>query len=186
MKSLTEYLLQERLKIDDKIYPKQDKVTVTIPKVERGDDRPNFDKEWKTFTFPNKKYVIYKDCYKGNFLHFANLGDMILRMLFVQGDYENFNPSKDIVYCSDKFDDAIDWYFKKLGLNMKELKQISTQISKDALEDEIDDNIGERTADSVRSFFVPIVLGEFNLDDYDEYGGDFDPYYFNEWLKTYI
>ena len=76
--------------------------------------------------------------------------------------------------------------FKKLGLNMKELKQISTQISKDALEDEIDDNIGERTADSVRSFFVPIVLGEFNLDDYDEYGGDFDPYYFNEWLKTYI
>ena len=54
MKSLTEYLLQERLKIDDKIYPKQDKVTVTIPKVERGDDRPNFDKEWKTFTFPNK------------------------------------------------------------------------------------------------------------------------------------
>lgn len=186
MKSLTEYLLQEKLKIDNSINPKQDKITVTIPKVEKGNDRPDFDKEWKTLTFPNKKYVIYNDYYHDMNLHFANLGDLILRFIWCQSDYEGFNPSKDIVYCSDNFNDAIDWYFKKLGLNMKELKQLKDQISRNALEDEIDDNKSEDTADSTMSFFVPIVLGEFDVKEFDSYGGDLDPYYFNEWLKNYI
>lgn len=104
---------------------------------------------WKTFEFPLKKYVIYKDMYHNDCIHFATLDDMVRNISLFSDDFEDFDPKKDILYASDNFKDAIDWYMKKLNIDFAKLS--SKFPDRDDLEEEIDVRL-KRCADSAWFF----------------------------------
>ena len=113
MKSLYEYFIQEKLKIDKDVKETDmSKVTINIPKKDDY-DKPT-DETWRSIEIPYKKWVIFIDCYHRNNYHFACLSDFLYNFFWCQDDYEDFNPTKDILYASDSLDDAFDWYTDKL------------------------------------------------------------------------
>ena len=63
MKSLREYLITEKLKINKDV--KAELVSVPIPKCEDGDwGNVDVNNIWKTIKVPFKKYVIFIDNYR--------------------------------------------------------------------------------------------------------------------------
>lgn len=116
MKSLKDYILLEKLKInkDSKL---NDTYDIIYPKVSQDRDTWDEKEVWRKINFPNKKYVIFKDMYRGNRMHFTTIGDLIIDIAVFQNDYEDFNPEKDIYFASDSLKETIDWYIDKLGIS---------------------------------------------------------------------
>ena len=123
MKQINSFLL-ERLKLTSKTkLPKTGyssdwnctTETVEMPQGDSEDYKVYQNKKWKTMTLPLATYVIFKDKYRGDRPHFADLGDMLCNIYVSFSDYEQFNPDKDILYASDDLKDILEWYFKYCG-----------------------------------------------------------------------
>lgn len=125
MKSLQEYkelmcgkTIVERLIVNSKIREKninKGAFSVYFPDWDKNNCEPIYDKIVKTVKFPTKnKYVIFLDHYRYNKYHFADIGDMLGNIAMNFGDYEDFNPNKDIVYSSNDYKDVLEYYFTNL------------------------------------------------------------------------
>lgn len=138
MKNLHEFII-ESIELEKKI---TDGVEITLPNYEAWDDGDLAKaKPWKTFKFPVAKYVIYKDAYHFNALHFATIDDMVKTISMFSDDFEDFDPKKDIVYASNSFKATIEWYMKKLGIDIKKAKEEfkKREDKDDTLEDILSD-----------------------------------------------
>lgn len=136
MRDLKEFI-GESIVLEAKV---SDGVEITLPNYEAWDSKLSEAEPWKTFKFPVAKYVVYKDAYHGDALHFATIDDMVRNISMFSDDFEDFDPKKDIVYASDNFKETIDWYMKKLGIDLKKVKVESD----DELEDAIYDMYGDQ------------------------------------------
>ena len=112
MRALRDYILIEKLQLNKDINI-TDNVTIEIPKYDREDGSWGTG-IWKKVTVPYCKWLIFKDPYRGDQLHFDGFGDFLLGYTWYQSDYEGFDPSKGIVYTSDNFKDAFNWYVNEL------------------------------------------------------------------------
>ena len=120
MKDLQEFI-GESIVLEKKI---TDGVEITLPNYEAWDNGDLAKAEpWKTFKFPVAKYVIYRDAYHGDALHFATIDDMVRNISMFSDDFEDFDPKKDIIYASDSFKETIEWYMEKLGIDIKKAKE---------------------------------------------------------------
>lgn len=112
MKALKDYIIAEKLHLKE-YEAAPDKVTIELPEYNR--DENEWGKGiWKKITVPYCKWLIFKDPYRGDQLHFDSFGDFLLGYTWYQSDYEGFDPSKGIVYTSNDFKDAFDWYVNEL------------------------------------------------------------------------
>lgn len=154
MKSLKEYLIAEKLKINKDV--KEELMSVPIPKCEDGDwSSADTDNIWKTIKVPFKKYVIFIDRYRFNHAHFAVLSDFICQLTGFQNDYEDYTPDKYILYASDELDDIFNWYAKYLDIEGSEWER------------DIEKKAKNKTADSV-GFLLDMLKG--NLKESDFFG----------------
>ena len=121
MKSLHDYIIQEKLKLNSDIVlsSKWDGNTVNldIPVVDRNEGEIDEEDIWKSVNIPDAKFVIVKDGYRANKVHFMVIGDFLLQLLLFQDDYEDFNPSKTILFASDDLDEIIHWYCDYLKID---------------------------------------------------------------------
>jgi len=115
MKSLKEYLISEKLKLNSKSR-NEDYAMVPIPAC--GDDFDFAEKNglWKTVEVPFKKYVIFKDNYRFGHLHFAILSDFLCQLTQFQTDYEDYTPEKYVLFADDDMYKVFDWYVKEIGV----------------------------------------------------------------------
>ena len=122
MKTINNYLIEKLLITKNtqkqKLYQHSNDVNtveVVFPEYEPYEG-PKKDTCWKKFELPKSKYIIFNDKYRCNKLHFNTTYDFIGNLLFFQDDYENFNPSNDILYASNDLHDILEWYFNYLGI----------------------------------------------------------------------
>ena len=113
MKSLYEYLIQEKLRLDQNV-KETDMSVVSINVPKKDDNDKPMDSEWRQFELPHKKFIIYIDGYHWNNYHFACLQDFLYNLYEFQDDFEDFDPEKIILYASDDLDEAFNWYENKL------------------------------------------------------------------------
>lgn len=74
---------------------------------------------------PGHKYYVYRDKYRFNAPHLAALDDMLMSITQFWSDFEDFDPTKDILYSSNDIKDVVKWYlteFKKLPLPNKKMR----------------------------------------------------------------
>lgn len=154
MKSLKEYLISEKLKINKDV--KEELMSVPIPKCEDGDwSSADANNIWKTIKVPFKKYVIFIDIYRFDHAHFAVLSDFLCQLTGFQNDYEDYTPDKYILYASDELDDIFKWYAKYLDIEGLEWER------------DIEKKAKNKTADSV-GFLLDMLNG--NLKESDFFG----------------
>lgn len=72
---------------------------------------------WKELELPITTYVIFKDKYRGDRPHFQFTYDFVMGLCAYEDDYEDFDPTKDILYASDDLKEILEWYFNYLGIN---------------------------------------------------------------------
>lgn len=113
MKSLYEYLIQEKLRLDQNV-KETDMSVVSINVPKKDDNDKPMDSEWRQFELPYKKFIIYIDGYHWNNYHFACLQDFLYNLYEFQDDFEDFDPTKIILYASDDLMEAFNWYEDKL------------------------------------------------------------------------
>ena len=167
MKQINTYII-EKLQLNKNIKVNQD-YELDIPKVPDGDTSEISDDTWKIVNIPKAKYMIYIDKYRGRKYHFASVGDFISQLIYFQSDYEDFDPNKDIVFASDSFQEAFDWYIDKLGIK-KELDNCNSD-NIDEIIKELNGNKKIRNSHDGGEFFAKTYIGEWNEED-----GDFDGY----------
>ena len=120
MKSLKEYLISEKLKVNKEV-KSSDYIKARIPKLEDGDwSSAEEGKIWKTIEIPFKKFVIFIDRYRFNYPHFAALSDFMITFTQFQNDYEDYTPEKIILYASDDLYETFQWYLNYLGIKSKQ------------------------------------------------------------------
>ena len=161
MKSLKEYLIAEKLKINKDV--KTELMSVPIPKCDEDGSWSVSDsnKIWKTIKVPFKKYVIFIDRYRFEHAHFAVLSDFLCQLTGFQNDYEDYTPDKYVLYASDELDDIFKWYAKYLDIEGLDS------------EHEIEGRVKGKTADGV-GFLLDMLAGHWK--DSDFYGsGDIVP-----------
>lgn len=182
MISLHEYILQEKLHLNNDI--KSDSfIDIDFPKVDDGELKEEI---WKTFTLPNTKYVIYKDYYHFELLHFAQLADMCSMIGLQQSDFEDFDPNKDIVFYSDDFTEAFKWYINKIGLDYDALIKLGDrQKIYDKIVKFYDSKKKKPNADNT-DFIADVLSGETTeetIEDAFSSYANFDGEKFPEWFK---
>ena len=79
---------------------------------------------WKELVLPKTTYIIFKDKYRGDKPHFQFTYDFIMGLCAFEYDYEDFDPTKDILYASNDLKEILEWYFNYLGI--KELPTKNT------------------------------------------------------------
>lgn len=160
MKSLREYIIIEKLHLNKDINTGKT-IKIDIPKLD-SEARLIKDEIWKSFEFDDKQFVIYKDHYRNNDAHFSFLGDMVMTMVWTgESDWEDFNPSKDILYQSNDLTDAFKWYCDYLGIDYKVFKHLDP----DDIQAEFENvTFKHKTCDS-SNFFVNMLSGEWDEDD---------------------
>lgn len=157
MKSLKEYLISEKLKLNSNS-KNEDFVKVPIPKGGYGDFKKD-DGIWKTIDIPFKKFVIFKDRYRFDKLHFAILSDFLCQLTNFQTDYEDYTPEKYILYADDDMYNVFDWYAKHIGV--KE----SDNFDSKAVEDKI-----EKVSADQPYFFKDMFERNYNKSDFEWQG----------------
>ena len=118
MKSINQFLLEKYLIDIDSDYEKDDinYVNVKFPIYNYSYGTVEHGSCWKKLKLPEAKYIIFKDKYRYNKIHFSDIGDFIYSVASAQDDFENFNPDKDILYASNDLKDIMEWYFTYTGL----------------------------------------------------------------------
>ena len=156
MKTLRDYIILEKLKLNKDIVATNGKIKIPVV---TEDTTVKQDEIWETIEIPDGEWVIFRDQYRSNKLHFAEVVDFLTQVAICQEDYEDYNPDKVIVYSSDDFEDAFDWYCKKIGIpsNFKNL-------SKEELVDKFE-NIVLPCCDT-EDFFIGVLSGEMIEDDF--------------------
>ena len=164
MKSLREYLIAEKLKINKDV--KADFIKSRIPKLDDGDwDSAEEGKLWKTIEIPFKKFVIFIDRYRFDFAHFAALSDFMVTFTEFQNDYEDYTPEKIILYASDDLYDIFHWYLNYLGIKSK---QDINSKKKTADSDEFFEGIFDKTWKD-EDFLSNDEPTEEDIKNYDKY-----------------
>ena len=107
MKKINNFLI-ERLKLNNVVPPS---IKIKFPKVDIKDQHVN-NETWREFNMPINKFLIIKDCYRGDCPHLMDFSDFMLGIAYSQDDMEGFNFDKDILYSSDDLQDILEWYFK--------------------------------------------------------------------------
>ena len=115
MKSLKEYLISEKLKLNSNT-KNEDFIRVPIPAEGENSDYAEENGIWKTIEVPFKKYVIFKDNYRFEHLHFAILSDFLCQLTQFQSDYEDYTPEKYILYADDDMYKVFEWYANEVGV----------------------------------------------------------------------
>lgn len=120
MKTINKFLL-EKLVItnNSKVIKKQLDYPSEIVKIPVCDYENNIvykNTIWKELELPTSTYIIYKDKYRGDKPHFTTIDDFIMSICFFEDDYEDFNPSKDILYTSNDLKDILKLYFNYIGI----------------------------------------------------------------------
>lgn len=77
---------------------------------------------WKKITIPNKTYFVFKDYYRSKFIHLAAMDDMLFNISYNSHDYEDFDPSKDILYSSNDEMEIVTWMLDYMGIKLSNLK----------------------------------------------------------------
>ena len=111
MKTIDKYLI-EKLKINKNSFNPNFKFN--FPVVDTDKCKIYADQTWKSFSMPDGQYVLYKDKYRSNMIHFANVLDMFISMAWQQDDYEDFDIKNDIIYASDDIDDILEYYITNI------------------------------------------------------------------------
>lgn len=169
MKTINKFLL-EKLVItnNSKVTKKQLDCPSEIVKIPVCDDENNIvykNTIWKELELPTSPYIIYKDKYRGDKPHFNTTDDFITSICLFEDDYEDFNPSKDILYTSNDLEDILKWYFNYIGI-----KELPNKNNIDEWESKYGDNFLDKTNDNGH------VMGEI-------YSG-IDTYYNNPKYKN--
>ena len=115
MKSLKEYLISEKLKLNSNS-KNEDFVKVSIPLKGANWDFAEENGIWKEVDIPFKKFVIFKDRYRFDHLHFAILSDFLCQLTQFQSDYEDYTPEKYILYADDDMYKVFEWYANEVGV----------------------------------------------------------------------
>lgn len=122
MKQINLFLLEKlKLNKDFKLKPidwKHDLKweDVSFPKSDEESNIVYIDSEWKKCKLPCAKYILFKDAYRGNRLHFADLQDFICGVIYAENDYENLDITKCIEYASNNLEEIMRYYFKVAGI----------------------------------------------------------------------
>ena len=162
MKSLHDYLIQEKLKLNGNIVlsSKWDGKTVKLDIPIANRDTGKIDEEdiWKSVNMPDAKFVIVKDAYRHNKPHFMVIGDFLFQLMMFQDDYEDFNPSKTILFASNDLDEVIHWYCEYLKIdssifNLEDYGDIQTELENDSKVDY------DKTCDSIE-FFARLITSD--------------------------
>ena len=171
MKTINEYIIEKIL------ISKNTELQKYENKVNYVDvDFPVFDYEnevvknevWRTINLPESKYVIFKDKYRRNKPHFQATVDFIGPMAMFEDDYENFDPTEDILYASDNINDILEWYFK-----YNEIDEMPTQDNCDEWANKYEKKFERNSQDSL-SVLANIYVGndsyfdDFKAPDYSE------------------
>lgn len=163
MKHITEYLHnhlcgKQLFESSHKYYD------LDIPKIDSSLGELYKDAVVGNVRIPVAKYYLFKDNYLGSVLHLGNIDDLVATLtLFYESDFEDFNPKKDIVYCSDNLVDVIGHYFKITGITPpRKGDDIGDFVEK--YKDEFDGH------DELESLFQ-MYLGEM---DYEDFGYDYN------------
>jgi len=101
-------------------YPSE---SVKIPVCSYDDQIAYKNQVWRELELPITTYVIFKDKYRGDRPHFQFTYDFVMGLCAFEDDYEDFDPTKDILYASDDLKEILEWYFNYLGI--KELPTIN-------------------------------------------------------------
>lgn len=97
--------LVEKLKLKN-VRNKKTSILIDIPKCDWG----KMSDETYQLELPNKKYFIYKDYYRNKRVHLASIDDMCVNFGMFSSDFEDFNPTKDILFASDDEKEIAEWY----------------------------------------------------------------------------
>lgn len=153
--SYTNELKKAGLVTDKK--PSGNQLNLEIPLITCDSDGYHLSENeiWKTLKLPNKKYFIYKDFYRGNKPHLSTFGDMLFMLMWAEDDFEDFNPSKDILYSSDDDQDIAKWYLKYFDIDYDDAKK--------STEDEFEKMWRNKTNDAAW-FIHKLIKGEEHID----------------------
>ena len=165
MKSLREYIIQEKLHLNSDIKVKKD--TIKIPVCKDSDiDGMDPDDIWKEIKIPDGKWVVYLDQYRGDQYHFSDFIDFCGQLVWCQSDYEGIDPLKKIVLAGDNFDEVFNDYCKLIGYPINDIKG----MKEDEAEDFLDNYEGDikATCDS-DTFFRKVINGEWGGQDVQLY-----------------
>ena len=116
MKTINKFLLEKLIINKDIKAGVQQTELVKLPVCDLVDYIAYLNKTWKELELPTTSYIIYKDKYRGNMPHFSTIDDFICSICYFNDDYEDFNPSKDILYASDNLKEILKWYFNYIGI----------------------------------------------------------------------
>lgn len=124
MKSLQEYIsiksgkqLFEKMVYNSKTANlSKDEVDIDIPYIDMAEEKYEKNNIVGTITVPNKKYYVYSDAYRFNRPHIDSSVDALCQIATFWGDYEGFNPNKDILFSADTLKEVIEWVMKKFNM----------------------------------------------------------------------
>ena len=193
MRSLTE-ILNEKLHInkDTKLSGKiSNTIKFDFPLINNDYDCEVTDDVWKTLEIPFKKYVIFKDAYRRNAMHFSVLGDFLESLAFFQDDYEDFDILEDIIlFASDSLEETFKYYMEKLNLTkVYSLLTGDEEYDYERISDLIYKSKNNNYHDS-EDFITRVIIGEYDSEFIDKNCGDSikekDFNNFKEWLKRNI
>lgn len=162
MKSLHDYLIQEKLKLNGNIVlsSKWDGKTIKldIPVADRDKGEISETDIWKSVNMPDAKFVIVKDGYRANKVHFMIMGDFLFQLMMFQDDYEDFNPNKTILFASNDLDEVIHWYCNYLKIDdsvfkISDYEELYRELEKN------EDKYFKNVCDSV-DFFARLITSD--------------------------
>ena len=163
MKHITEYLHyhlcgKQLFESSNKYYD------LDIPKIDEESGELYKDGVVGNVRIPAAKYYLFKDNYLGSVLHLGNIDDLVATLtMFYESDFEDFNPKKDIVYCSDNLVDVIAHYFKIFG--------IRPPHKGDDIDEFVEKYEGKFDGHDELESLVQMYLGEM---DYDVFGYNYN------------
>lgn len=173
MKNINQYII-EKLKVGRGVSANNEiefaneqltkKNTQAIKSVDTKYDVPNGQEEELDQTFsislPKKMYFVYKDLYR-NRISLGSHSSLLMNMSFNYNDFEGFNPKSHILFSTNDEREACLFVFDYFGVDLTKFSDLEN-IDKDALEDEIDDAIGNRSCD-YSSFLTKLYTGEDHI-----------------------
>lgn len=178
MKSLQEYVsiksgkqLFEKMVYNSKTAQraKKDEVSIEIPFIDMQEEIYEENNIVGTITVPNKKYYVYSDAYRWKRPHIDTSVDALCQIATFWGDYEGFNPDKDILFAADTLKEVIEWVMKEFNMYIPKSDNDDEREKFNESYELVEKKITRSSfiLDS-EEFLFNAYFGHDSLDEYDE------------------
>jgi hypothetical protein len=128
-------------------------ISIDIPTYDFDEEAIDFTKIAKTIKVPNKQYVVYIDKYRQSLPHLNSLTEMLMEISCWIDDFEDFDPTKDILYADNSLANVARWYLVDyLGLPEPDAKKYKN--SGDKYYDAVDDAVTQEIHDNISILFA--------------------------------